>query len=144
MYEECLGSLETHKPRGWISSILSLTLSPISFIQLLTFSLSFASGHVLLCSVEAKSFFMYVFKLSASNFGRGDAADERDGGERRPEGIWAMKEYNRRGCTDVGNVGGLLDVVCLELSHVHKSGARLLTESSAKSNPQRRSSSELL
>ena len=124
----CDKYVETHKPRGSISSILSLTLSPISLIQLLTFSLSFASGQVLLCSVEAKSFFIYVFKLSASNFGRGDAADERDGGERTPEGTCAMREYNslekemRTLAVVKRQRMGLLDVVCLELSHVHAIG----------------------
>ena len=97
--------------------------------------------------MEAKSFFIYVFKLSASNFGRGDAADERDGGERTPEGTCAMREYNslekemRTLAVVKRQRMGLLDVVCLELSHVHAIGrASFLTLSQL----QRRSSSELL
>ena len=80
--------------------------------------------------METKSFFIYVFKLSPSNFGRGDAADERDGGERTPEETCAMREYNslEKDSTTVSTfklamrVVGLLDVVCFELSHVHVIG----------------------
>lgn len=79
------GCTWTHKPRGSISSIRSLTLSPISFIHAFTRSRSFGSGQVAVCSVEESSFFMYALSRSVSNLGRGDGAPERGGGgERRP------------------------------------------------------------
>ena len=68
-----------------IPSIRSLTRSPISFIHAFTRSRSFGSGQVAVCRVDESSFFMYAFSRSASNLGRGEAAEERGGGgERRP------------------------------------------------------------
>ena len=59
----------------------------MSFIQFLTLSLSFGSGHTPVCNVDDRSFFMYAFSRSESNLGRGEEADDRGGGgERRPEG----------------------------------------------------------
>ena len=48
----------THKPRGCISTIRSLTRSPISLIHPFTRSRSFASGHETPCNVDDKSFFI--------------------------------------------------------------------------------------
>jgi hypothetical protein len=61
-----------------VPSILSLTRSPTSFTSARPLSRSLNSGQVTLCSVEARSFLMYVFNWSESNLlGRGDVAPER-------------------------------------------------------------------
>jgi hypothetical protein len=36
---------------------------------------------------------MYAFRRSASNFGRGEAADDREGGERRPVDIRTVRGW---------------------------------------------------
>ena len=75
--------------RTGVPNILSLTRSPISFISARPLSRSLNSGQATLCSVEARSFLMYVFNWSESNLlGRGDVAPERGlVGDRMPDNV---------------------------------------------------------
>lgn len=78
----------TYKPRGWISTIRSLTLSPMSFIHALTLLRSLSSGQLACCSVVESSLLMYTLSRSLSNLGRGEDASERGGGgDRSLEGL---------------------------------------------------------
>ena len=80
----------THKPRGCMTSILSLTRSPISLIHAFMRSRSFGSGHEQFWRVDDSNFFIYAFNKSESNFGRGEVVFDRgDDGERKP-GMFAI------------------------------------------------------
>ena len=127
-----LEMIATHNPRGSISingsasrasdgrtdvtsvpSILSFTRSPTSFINARPRSRSLNSGQVTFCSVEARSFLIYVFSWSESNLlGRGDVAPERGlAGDLTPDN--AELAMDERGLANPKARGGeLLCTVC--------------------------------
>jgi len=58
-------------------------------------SLSFASDQEVFCNVLGRSFAMYPFSRSPSNFGGGDAAKERGrGDERKPDDVVMRKAFD--------------------------------------------------
>lgn len=97
-----------------VPNILSLTRSPTSFINARPLSRSLNSSHVTVCSVEARSFLIYVFNRSESNLlGRGDVAPERGlAGDRMPDNVELamMKRDGRMGLSVVEGI--VVDCLC--------------------------------
>lgn len=94
-------------------NILSFTRSPISFINARPFSFSLNSAQATFCSVEVRSFLIYVFNWSESNLlGRGDVAPERGlAGDRMPGSAELAMRSSRR-VVGVGVTSGLVVWPC--------------------------------